>query len=83
MPSRNVDRVLGKVEMNGFYCFARQKRQQQAKALKTTLLRQRIGRGLIVWKWKIGLQIRIRVDAGLHSFSKLVFSGPGTGSGGL
>ena len=26
-----------------------------------------MGRGLIVWEWKIGPQIRIRVDVGLNS----------------
>ena len=26
----------------------------------------------MVWEWKIGLQIRIRVDASVHSSSKLV-----------
>ena len=29
------------------------------------LLWERIGRGFIVWEWKIGPQVRIRVDASL------------------
>ena len=44
-------------------------------------LGERIRGNFIIWEWKIGPQIRIRVDASLHSSSKLVFSGPGTGSG--
>ena len=36
----------------------------------------------MVWEWEIGLQIRIRIDASLHSSLELVFRGPGTGSGG-
>ena len=39
---------------------------------------------MVLWfgEWKIGPQIRIRVEASLHCFSRLVFNGPGTGSGG-
>ena len=37
----------------------------------------------MVGEWKIGPQIRIGVEASLHCFSKLVFSGPRTGPGGL
>ena len=44
---------------------------------------ERIGGDLTALKWKMGSQIRIRVDASFHSSSKLVLSGPGTGSGGL
>ena len=43
---------------------------------------QRIGAGLRVWEWQIGPQIRIRVQASLHSLSKLMLSIPRTGSGG-
>ena len=52
-------------------------RPQKAKALKTVPSVRGLG------KWKIGPQIRIRVGASLHSSSKLVFSPPRTGSGGL
>ena len=58
---------------NSFYCFAGQRRSQQANALKTALLCKRIGGGLVVWEWKIGPQIRIRGEANLHPSSKLVF----------
>lgn len=36
--------------------------------------------GFIVWEWKTGLQVKIKVDAGFHSSSQLVFSGPRIGS---
>ena len=32
---KHGDRVLGEVEKSSFYCFARQKRPQEASALKT------------------------------------------------
>ena len=32
-------------------------------------------------EWKIGAQIKTRVDASFHSSSELVFSSPRTGSG--
>ena len=35
-----------------------------------------------VWGVEISLQIRIRVEARVHCFSKLVFSGPKAGPGG-
>ena len=57
-------------------------RAKEDNALKTALLWERTGGVLIVLEWKIRPQIRIRVDASLHSSSKLVFSGPWTGSGG-
>ena len=33
--SRNADRIMSEGEKDSFYCFAKQKRPQQTKALKT------------------------------------------------
>ena len=41
-----------------------------------------LGGSFIVWGVDLGLQTRIWVEASLHCLSKLVFSGPRTGSGG-
>ena len=75
LPNKNEQTEFWVKEKKSFYCFARQRRLQQANK-DCVLLWERIGDGLIIWEWKIGLQIRIRVGASLHS-SKLVFSGPG------
>ena len=43
---------------------------------------ERIEDSLIVLEWKIGPEIRIRIDKSFHSSSELVFIGLRTGSGG-
>lgn len=67
--------VSGQGERSSFYCSAEQRKPQQADALKTvpSLLGEKIERGLLVWEWKTEPQVRMRVDAGLHSsfFGKL------------
>ena len=62
---KSGDRVLGEVEKNSFYCFARQRRPQQAYALKTVPFFEREKDE--VREWETGPQIRIRVDASLYS----------------
>ena len=74
VPNRNSETVFWLKE---FYCFARQRRTQQANALKIVPF---FGREwdmvLWFWDWKIGPQIRIRIDGILYSFLELVLSGP-------
>jgi len=62
---------LGKREKKkNLYCFARQRRPQQANALKTVPSTGRLGRGFIVSEWKIGPQIRVKGRGKLAFFFK-------------
>ena len=50
VPNRNVEMELCKGERSGFYCFARQRRPQVVNALKTALLWERRGGGLMSFR---------------------------------
>ena len=54
MPNRNTETVLGEREKDSFYCFARQRRPQQAKALKTLPLLGEIR----MWFYSLGVENR-------------------------
>ena len=60
VPNTNTDRVLGKGEKKSLYCFARQRRPQQANALKTVPPLGETRGGLTALQGKIRPQIRIR-----------------------
>ena len=82
---KNEDKVLGEGEKNSFIALPGKGGSQQANALETVPSLEEIRRwfySLGSGKQELGSQIKIKVEEMLHRFSKLVFSGPRTGSGG-
>ena len=81
VPNTNTDRVLGKGEKKSLYCFARQRRPQQANALKTVPPLGETRRWAYSFAGENMATDKDQGEASLPSSSKLVFSGPRTGSG--
>ena len=71
----------GEGEQNSFYCFARQRRPQQANALKTAPPLGEKRRHFHSLGLGRGTQMSISGDASFHSSTELLLSGPRTGSG--
>ena len=78
MLNRNAETEFGvKEKNNSFYCFARQRRPQQANAL----FGERMGGGLTVGPVENKDTDKHQGRRSLNSSSKLVLSGLGTSSG--